>query len=153
MSSKRSAPPGDGDKQREKNPRINLSDEDDTLSEAELKRIMSETFAAQFPRLILETSKVVTEQLAEQNESRSFVSFSQEMRLIRQKQAELTTETKAAAIKSEGEIQSRAKFLKKKKKIYNRVSTRGRSQSRNRSRSQASCPLISQPLLYMHTKN
>ena len=116
MSSKRSAPPGDGDKQREKNPRINLSDEDDTLSEAELKRIMSETFAAQFPRLILETSKVVTEQLAEQNESRSFVSFSQEMRLIRQKQAELTTETKAAAIKSEGEIQSRAKFLKKKKK-------------------------------------
>ena len=83
--------------------RANLSDEE-SISQADLKRIMSEAVAAQLPRLILETSKVVSEQLAEQNESRSFVSFSQEMRLIRQRQEELATETKAASLKSEGKI-------------------------------------------------
>ena len=65
---------------------------------------MSEAVAAQLPRLILETSKVVSEQLADQNEARSLATFNQEMRSIRQRQEELATETKAASLKSEGKI-------------------------------------------------
>ena len=83
--------------------RVNPPDEE-SISQADLKRIMSEAVAAQLPRLILETSKVVSEQLAEQNESRSLATVNQEMRAIRQRQEELSTETKAASLKSEGKI-------------------------------------------------
>ena len=78
-------------------------DRSEAISENDLKRIMSEAVAAQIPRLILETSKVVTEQLgAERNESRSFTSFSQEMKAMRQRQDEIAIQSKAAALKSDG---------------------------------------------------
>ena len=77
---------------------------DDSISEDDLKRCMKEAIAAQLPRLIIETSKVVTEQLSGQNETRSFSSFSHEMRMIRQRQEELATETKAASLRAEGKV-------------------------------------------------
>ena len=105
-SGKRANTGGSGDKDSAKSPRLDplVNEVDDTIDESDLKRCMKEAIAAQLPRLIIETSKVVTEQLASQSEGRSFISFSQEMRLIRQRQEELATETKAASLRSEGKI-------------------------------------------------
>ena len=74
------------------------------IAEADLGRIVSEAVAAQLPRLILETSKVVSEQMeAERGDSsRSFTSFSLEMKKMKQRQEEIAIQSKAAALKSEG---------------------------------------------------
>ena len=100
-NTKRGAHGGGGGEKDGNSKHARVDPPEESISENDLKRIMSEAVAAQLPRLILETSKVVSEQLAEQNEARSLTSFSQEMRAIRQKQEELATETKAAAIKGE----------------------------------------------------
>ena len=72
----------------------------------DLKRIIADSVAAQLPRLIMETSKVVTEQMeAERGESsRSFTSFSHEMKKMRQRQEEIAIESKAASLKGDGNV-------------------------------------------------
>ena len=83
-------------------------DRSDSISENDLKRIMGDVVAAQIPRLILETSKVVSEQLeADRRESRSFTTFSQEMKAMRQRQEEIAIQSKAAALKSDGNCPDR----------------------------------------------
>ena len=66
--------------------------------------MMSQTMSAQIPRLILETSKVVTAQLAsdQQDTVRSFTTFSQEMKKIKLRQEEVAAQGKAGALRSEG---------------------------------------------------
>lgn len=101
MSNKRKN--DDDSRSGDKHARGSRDDSSESINESDLKRIMSEAVAAQIPRLILETSKVVTEQLgAERNESRSFTSFSQEMKAMRQRQDEIAIQSKAAALKSDG---------------------------------------------------
>ena len=101
MSNKRKN--DDDSRSGDKHARGSRDDSSESINESDLKRIMSEAVAAQIPRLILETSKVVTEQLgAERNESRSFTSFSQEMMAMRQRQDEIAIQSKAAALKSDG---------------------------------------------------
>ena len=74
------------------------------LKEDDLRRIVSETMSAQIPRLILETSKVVTEQISTdgQDSAKSFTAFSQEMKVLKQKQEEVAYLSKAASLKSDG---------------------------------------------------
>ena len=68
MSNKRKN--DDDSRSGDKHARGSRDDSSESINESDLKRIMSEAVAAQIPRLILETSKVVTEQLgAERNES------------------------------------------------------------------------------------
>ena len=79
----------------------------EAVSQDELKRIMSEAMAAQLPRLILETSKVVTEQLSaelrdREDSTRSLSSFTQEMKQMKLRQEEISIESKAASLKSDG---------------------------------------------------
>ena len=101
MSNKRKN--DDDSRSGDKHARGSRDDSSESINESDLKRIMSEAVAAQIPRLILETSKVVTEQLgAERNESWSFTSFSQEMKAMRQRQDEIAIQSKAAALKSDG---------------------------------------------------
>ena len=101
MSNKRKN--DDDSRSGDKHARGSRDDSCESINESDLKRIMSEAVAAQIPRLILETSKVVTEQLgAERSESRSFTSFSQEMKAMRQRQDEIAIQSKAAALKSDG---------------------------------------------------
>ena len=76
------------------------------LKEDDLRRIVSDTMSAQIPRLILETSKVVTEQIATdgQDTAKSFTAFSQEMKILKQKQEEVAYLSKAASLKSDGTL-------------------------------------------------
>ena len=77
------------------------------LTEADLRRIVLESMKSQIPSLIMEASKVVTEQLAAENQetqSKSFSSFTQEMKQLKARQEEVAYEAKAAALKSEGII-------------------------------------------------
>ena len=88
---------------KRKNDARDDNDQNDSISESDLKRIMGDVVAAQIPRLILETSKVVTEQLeADRRKARSFTSFSQEMKAMKQRQEETAIQSKAAALKSDG---------------------------------------------------
>ena len=66
--------------------------------------MMSETMNAQIPRLILETSKVVSTQMQSENEdnSRSLSAFSQGMRQLQLRTEEVEAKAKAADLKSEG---------------------------------------------------
>ena len=66
--------------------------------------MMSETMNAQIPRLILETSKVVSTQMQAENEdnSRSLSAFSQGMRQLQLRTEEVEAKAKAADLKSEG---------------------------------------------------
>ena len=62
---------------------------------------------SQIPSLVIEASKVVTEQLAAENQetqSKSISSFAQEMKQLKARQEEVAYEAKAAALKSEGII-------------------------------------------------
>ena len=102
--SKRAAPPSD-ERGKDKAPRDRDSSPSGSgIAEADLGRIVSEAVAAQLPRLILETSKVVSEQMeAERGDSsRSFTSFSVEMKKMKQRQEEIAIQSKAAALKSDG---------------------------------------------------
>ena len=74
------------------------------LTKEEIKDMMSETLSAQIPRLILETSKVVQEQLASDqlDSQRSFTAFSQEMKKMKLRQEEVAAQSKAGQLKSEG---------------------------------------------------
>ena len=76
------------------------------LKEDDLRRIVSETMSAQIPRLIMETSKVVTEQITSdsQDNAKSFTAFSQEMKVLKQKQEEVAYLSKAASLKSDGTL-------------------------------------------------
>ena len=76
------------------------------LSEDDLRRIVSETMSSQIPRLIMETSKVVTEQISSdgQDNAKSFTAFSQEMKVLKQKQEEVAYLSKAASLKSDGTL-------------------------------------------------
>ena len=76
------------------------------LKEDDLRRIVSETMSAQIPRLIMETSKVVTEQITSdsQDDAKSFTAFSQEMKVLKQKQEEVAYLSKAASLKSDGTL-------------------------------------------------
>ena len=74
------------------------------FSKEEMVDIMKETMAAQIPRLILETSKVVQEQLAadQQESQRSFTAFSLEMKKLKLRQEEVAAQGKASAFKGDG---------------------------------------------------
>ena len=92
----------DSDPNRDRSPRG--ENQDGTIGEDDLKRIMAETMAAQLPRLIMEASKVVTEQLgAERSDAaRSFTTFSHEMKQLKLKQEEIAIQTKANGLKADG---------------------------------------------------
>ena len=83
---------------------------ENSLTEDDLRRIVSESMRAQIPLLILETSKVVSEQIADkvasdgQENNKSFTAFSQEMKVLKQKQEEVAYLSKAASLKSEGKL-------------------------------------------------
>ena len=83
---------------------------ENNLTEDDLRRIVSESMRAQIPSLILETSKVVSEQIADkvasdgQENNKSFTAFSQEMKVLKQKQEEVAYLSKAASLKSEGKL-------------------------------------------------
>ena len=70
----------------------------------DLMEMMSQTMTAQLPRLIMETSKVVSAQLASDNEenARSFTSMSQEMKRMKLRQEEVSAQARAGALKSDG---------------------------------------------------
>ena len=77
----------------------------ETLTEDDLRRIVSETMKNQIPTLIMEASKVVMEQLATESQdaqTKSFSSFTQEMKQLKARQEEVSYEAKAAALKTEG---------------------------------------------------
>ena len=76
----------------------------DHPTRADFMSMMSEAMSAQFPRLILETSKVVSAQIQSGNEetSRSFTSFSQDMKQLKLRTEEVEAKAKAAVLKSEG---------------------------------------------------
>ena len=79
----------------------------ETMSAADLKQMMRDALKEQIPSLILETSKVVTAQMtADRVEAeKSFTSFSQEMKLLKQKQEEIAYQSKAASLNSEGKTE------------------------------------------------
>ena len=95
--------------EREKNKSRSCSREERSLTEEDLRRIVSDSMRQQIPSLILETSKVVTEQMSSdaQDTGKSFTSFSQEMKQLKQRQEEVANLSKAAALKSDGETQLR----------------------------------------------
>ena len=76
----------------------------ENITQEDLRRIVAETMATQIPRLILETSKVVSEQIASdgQDNVKSYTAFSQEMKALKQKQEEVAYLSKAASLKSDG---------------------------------------------------
>lgn len=80
----------------------------ESLSRDDLMNLMSEAMSAQIPRLILETSKVVSAQMQAdqqqviQEQARSFTSFSQDMKQMKLRQEEVEAHAKAANLKSEG---------------------------------------------------
>ena len=84
-----SPPPGTGSEQ---------------FTRQELMSFMSDAMSAQIPRLILETSKVVTAQIQSQSQdsARSFTAFSHEMKRMKLRQEEVESTAKAAALKTEG---------------------------------------------------
>lgn len=102
--SSRNRDSGGSSKDKEKNKSRSRSPHERPLSEDDLKRIVSETLRQQIPSLILETSKVVTEQITSdaQDSTKSFTSFSSEMKQLKQRQEEVANLSKAAALKSDG---------------------------------------------------
>ena len=74
------------------------------FSRADLMQMMSEAMTAHFPRMIVETSKVVTAQLQanSQDNTRSFTAFSQDMKQLKLRTEEVEAKAKTAALKSEG---------------------------------------------------
>ena len=80
----------------------------DALSREDLMDLMTEAMSAQIPRLILETSKVVSAQMQAdqqqviQEQARSFTSFPQDMKQMKLRQEEVEAHAKAANLKSEG---------------------------------------------------
>ena len=102
--SSRNRDSGGSSKDKDKNKSRSRSPHERPLSEDDLKRIVSETLRQQIPSLILETSKVVTEQITSdaQDSTKSFTSFSSEMKQLKQRQEEVANLSKAAALKSDG---------------------------------------------------
>ena len=97
------------EKAREKRGRSPSQSPQESVGPDDIKRIMSEAMAAQLPRLILETTKVVTEQLGAEmrdrdDSSRSFTNFTQEMKQMKLRQEEISIQSKAAGLKSDGKI-------------------------------------------------
>ena len=80
-----------------------IDDENDTFSAGDIQDIIRHAISSQMPSLIIETSKVVKE-LVEADRSEQSKSVNQDLRLIRQKQLDLETASKAVFIKSEGYI-------------------------------------------------
>ena len=137
--SKRPSPSEDRGKEKSAKGDPSSNASEPSLRENDLKRIIADSVAAQLPRLILETSKVVSEQMeAERGESsRSFTSFSQEMKKMRQRQEEIAIELKAAALKSDGKASFFFSFLHlldKRARERARESERGRARGRARER-------------------
>ena len=82
----------------------NASPPNENLTRADFMSMMSEAMHAQFPKLILETTKVVTAQLQSENHdaSRSFTSYSQDLKQLKLRTEEVEAKAKTAALKSEG---------------------------------------------------
>ena len=76
----------------------------ENLTRSDFVSMMSEAMNAQFPKLILETTKVVTAQLQSDNmeSSRSFTSYSQDLKQLNLRTEEVEAKAKTAALKSEG---------------------------------------------------
>ena len=76
----------------------------ENLTRSDFVSMMSEAMNAQFPKLILETTKVVTAQLQSDNmeSSRSFTSYSQDLKQLKLRTEEVEAKAKTAALKSEG---------------------------------------------------
>ena len=74
------------------------------VSRDSMMQMMSDVMSAQIPKLIMETSKVVAAQLQseDQENSRSYTMFSQEMKQLKLRTEEVESKAKAAALKSEG---------------------------------------------------
>ena len=74
------------------------------FSKEELMNFMSNAMSAQMPKLILEASKVVSAQIQAENQenSRSFTAFSQEMKQLKLRQEEVAAQAKAGTLKGEG---------------------------------------------------
>ena len=71
------------------------------LSVEDLQRLVTDSITAQMPRMIVETSKVVRESILSDREDSSKL-MSQEMKLLKQRQEDLSVLSKAASLKSEG---------------------------------------------------
>ena len=84
----------------------NSSQSTESFSKEDLMNFMSSAMSAQMPRLILEASKVVSAQLQVENQenSKSFSAFSQEMKQMKLRQQEVVAQAKAAVLKGEGII-------------------------------------------------
>ena len=76
----------------------------ENLTRSDFLSLMSEAMNAQFPKLILETTKVVTAQLQSENldSTRSFTSYSQDLKQLKLRTEEVEAKAKTAALKSEG---------------------------------------------------
>ena len=98
---KRATGDKDGGRSRSRSPR----ESEKSLTEDDLRRIVTESMKQQIPSLIVETSKVVSAQLSEgQETAKSFTTFSQEMKLLKQRQEEVAYLSKAASLKSDGTL-------------------------------------------------
>ena len=103
-----------GDSTSRERSRSPVDRSDQMLTEADLRRIVSESMKQQIPSLIVETSKVVAEQLSadtQEAQTKSLSSFSQEMKLLKARQEEVAYQSKAAALKGEGIIFRYSYFL------------------------------------------
>ena len=98
---KRATGGNDGGRSRSRSPH----ESEKSLAEDDLRRIVTESMKQQIPSLIVETSKVVSAQMAEgQETAKSFTTFSQEMKLLKQRQEEVAYLSKAASLKSDGTL-------------------------------------------------
>ena len=84
---------------------------------------MSSAMSAQIPKLILETAKVVQTQINVENQdsARSLSAFNKEMKAIKLRQEEVVSQSKMAALKSDGNylfIHYGIKQKKQKKKLF-----------------------------------
>ncbi len=97
---KRATGGNDGHRARSRSPH----ESDKSLTEDDLRRIVTESMKQQIPSLIVETSKVVSAQMSTEGQetAKSFTTFSQEMKLLKQRQEEVAYLSKAASLKSDG---------------------------------------------------
>ena len=67
---------------------------------------MSSAMSAQIPKLIMETAKVVQTQIQADNQdaAKSFSAFNKEMKAMKLRQEEVASQSKMAALKSDGNL-------------------------------------------------
>ena len=99
---KRATAGNDGHRERSRSPH----ESEKSLTEDDLRRIVTESMKLQIPSLIVETSKVVSAQMSNEGQetAKSFTTFSQEMKLLKQRQEEVAYLSKAASLKSNGTL-------------------------------------------------